>query len=244
MLDSIKNVTVNKRLKVVQKVDNKKVDSVKNQKSQSCLSRRRISDWVSRSSEEEKCHDKGSKNVAKATRRPSSSMSSRSKASDDKKEKTAFQSELDIGPLLPNDNYTQIDSFAPADSERSLSDCSSLSSSSSSLSSSCSRHSIIKHYTDIIMNREGVADAKNGSVKSKIDRILKSQWEDRLNRSKEKSDSNGISCSGSSAPQTSFILRPSKLQINKKTWLKLKKSNSRNDWLFNATTTTSSQSKP
>lgn len=234
----MKKVNVNKKSKVVEKSD-EKVDCVKNQKNQSCLSRRRISDWVSRSSDE-KWQEKGSKNLAKTARSRSSSMSSRSKTSDEKKEKTTFRSELDINPLLPNNNYPEISSFAPVDSDRSLSECSSLSSSSSSLSSSCSRHSIIKHYTDIMMNR-GVADPKNGSVKSKIDRILKSPWEDRLNRTKEKAESNSLPSRDTATSKTSFILRPSKLQFNKKTWLKLKKSNSRTDWLFNANTTSSQQ---
>ncbi|XP_015788677.1 uncharacterized protein LOC107365645 [Tetranychus urticae] len=111
-------------------------------------------------------------------------------------------------------------------------------SSSSSLSSSCSNHSLIKHYTNIMMNCcDDQFDEDCNVVKNKIDRILKSQWKDRLNRSKEKTS--GTTESHSPTPQTSlkhtstFKLRPARLPLNKKTWSKLKKSNQNTDWLFN-----------
>jgi len=59
------------------------------------------------------------------------------------------------------------------------------SSSSSSISSSCSHHSMIKHYTNIIINNRESLDGQN-VVRDKIERILKSQWEERLNKTKEK----------------------------------------------------------
>lgn len=110
-------------------------------------------------------------------------------------------------------------------------------SSSSSLSSSCSHHSLIKHYTNIMMNCcDDQFDEDCNVVKNKIDRILKSQWKDRLNRSKEKSIASSDSQSPIPQPvikhSSSFKLRPARLPLNKKTWSKLKKSNQNSDWLF------------
>ena len=109
------------------------------------------------------------------------------------------------------------------------------SSSSSSISSSCSHHSMIKHYTNIIINNRESLDGQN-VVRDKIERILKSQWEERLNKTKEKNfsiSSHFRKSNSTSSFQTSSILRPSKLQLNKRTLLKLRKSNTSNDWIFN-----------
>ncbi|XP_015788704.1 uncharacterized protein LOC107365668 [Tetranychus urticae] len=122
-------------------------------------------------------------------------------------------------------------------------------SSSSSLSSSCSNHSLIKHYTNVMMNccdNHFKEDCDN--VRNKIERILKAHWKDRLNRVKEKSTALNGTLNGNSngqpnsqppkqAPQVNsfaFELRPARLPLNKKTWSKLRRSNQNSDWLLNS----------
>lgn len=207
-------------------------------RNQSYLAQKRISDWVARSFSD-KCQDL-SQNHGRKTRRSSSSLSGQMEDRNVKKAKTSEPS-----PSEPCQTNSAPNSFIPRPSdayaprnriERSLSEYSSLSSSSSQ-SSSCSRHSIIKHYTDIIMKSpDDIGDSQQALMKDKITRILKSQWEDRLSRSKGRSSSDTDSKgSTSNAKTASFILRPSKLKFNKKTLLKLKKSNSRTDWIFSDT---------
>ncbi|XP_074602280.1 uncharacterized protein LOC141855965 [Brevipalpus obovatus] len=205
---------------------------------QSYLAQKRISDWVARSFSD-KCQD-SSQNHGRRTRRSSSSLSGQLEDRNVKKAKTSgpLPSEpCQTNPASSNFIPRPTDAYAPRNRiERSLSEYSSLSSSSSQ-SSSCSRHSIIKHYTDIIMkSADDVGDSQQAMMKDKITKILKSQWEDRLNRSKGRSSSDtDTRGSTSNAKTASFILRPSKLKFNKKTLLKLKKSNSRTDWIFSDT---------
>ncbi|XP_053205621.1 probable serine/threonine-protein kinase clkA [Panonychus citri] len=122
-------------------------------------------------------------------------------------------------------------------------------SSSSSLSSSCSNSSLIKHYTNVIMNCcDNHFKEDCDFVRAKIDRILKAHWKDRLNRLKvkmspsnedtfsEKTDSQPSKQSSPATDSIAFELRPARLPLNKKTWTKLRRSNRNSDWLLNEET--------